>query len=454
MPTGVEGVYRHCAARRNGAVGTAAGHRRRNAAPRSVQAPTCTRPPQPGTMHSVTPNIGARKPPPYVQLRRGCLSGVMVARASPSPRLDRDGALVHTGGIMPKVDPESHTAHLRHGLKTGLASLMAYVFAGAAGLDFGYWAALSAVIVMQISVADSLQMCWYRLSGTAVGAIIGMTVILILPGNTYGTWAALFLSVGFCAYMTRYNARYRMAAITTSIVVLASFGHDGRMFFALERVLEIAIGVGSAFVVSIILWPIRASQALDERLRAHFDTCAQLYTTIVEAFLDHQRSLDPELLDAFAAEIGQNRPRFLKIVRHERLLYRNADTRELGRKIETLRLCTRNMGAMLHSLNDTPPPGRKLVMTPELRRIAEETAHAMRVIGADEPLHPTPLTEAIEHAETRLAQVRTEGVTGALPTRELMQFFSFFHTLRFTALDLLRHATGVEEGKTSGGSRE
>ena len=340
---------------------------------------------------------------------------------------------------MPKVDPESHTAHLRHGVKTGLASLMAFVLAGAIGLEYGYWAALSAVIVMQISVADSLQMCWYRFSGTAVGAVIGMTVMLIFPDTPLGTCAALFVSAGFCAYMTRYNARYRMAAITSTIVLLASLGHDGRMGFALERVVEIALGVVCAFGVSVTLWPLRASNALNERLREHFETCAALYSTIVEAFLDNQRSLDPELLDAFAAEVGQNRPRFLKVVRHERLVYRE-DTRELGRKVETLRLCTRNMGAMLHSLNDTPPPGRKLVMTPELQRIAEATADAMRAVGEDTPLHPLPLTEAIEQAENRLAHVRTEGVTAALPTRELMQFYSFFHTLRFTALDLLRHA--------------
>ena len=340
---------------------------------------------------------------------------------------------------MTYIDPESTTAHVRHGIKTGLASVLAFIIAGALGLQYGYWAALSAVIVMQLSVADSLQMCWYRLSGTAVGAVIGMAAILAFPETPVMTAAALFVSVGFCAYMTRYNARYRMAAITTAIVVLASLGHEGRIFFGLERVLEIFIGVSCAFVVGVLLWPLRAGKALQERLRNHFTICAELYETIVEAFLDRQKKLAPTLLDSFAAEMSDNRPRLLKVMRHERFLY-HEDTNSLGLKVETIRLCMRNMGAMLHSLNDTPGPGRELIIAPELRHIAETTANAMRAVGQGLPLDPAPLEAALEHAEKRIAELRNQGATLPLSTRDLLQFFSFFHTLRFVALDVLRHA--------------
>jgi len=100
----------------------------------------------------------------------------------------------------------------------------------------------------------------------------------------------------------------------------------------------------------------------------------------------------------------------------------------------------RNMGAMLHSLNDTPGPGRELIIAPELRHIAETTANAMRAVGQGLPLDPAPLEAALEHAEKRIAELRNQGATLPLSTRDLLQFFSFFHTLRFVALDVLRHA--------------
>lgn len=343
---------------------------------------------------------------------------------------------------MQYVDPESSLAHIRHGIKTALASVLAYIIACALGLHFGYWGALSAVIVMQISVADSLHMCWYRLSGTVVGAIIAIGAIVAFPETTWGTIAALFTSVAFCAYMTRFNARYKMAAITTCIVVLASLGQEGRILFGLERVLEILIGVSCAFAVSVMIWPLRAGHALNERLRIHFESCADLYSQIVEAFINHQQNLDPTLLDSLAAEIGTNRPRLIKVMRHEKFLFQD-DTHALSRKNETLRLCLRKMGAMLHSLNDTHGPGRELIMAPELRHIGNVTAEAMRAVGAGNPFDSARLQSAIDNAEARLADLRKQGVIDPLSTRDVLQFFSFFHTLRFTALDLLQLADVV-----------
>ncbi len=53
--------------------------------------------------------------------------------------------------------PQSQSPHLKHGVKTGIAAVMAYSVANLFHLSYGYWAALSAVIVMQINVADSIR---------------------------------------------------------------------------------------------------------------------------------------------------------------------------------------------------------------------------------------------------------------------------------------------------------
>lgn len=339
---------------------------------------------------------------------------------------------------MPYTNPDSNAAHVRHGVKTGLAALLAYGLAGLIGLQYGYWAALSAVIVMQLSVADSLQMCWYRLSGTAVGAVIGMAAILAFPETRVWTAIALFLAVGFCAYMTRYNSRYRMAAITASIVLLASLGQEHRLYFGFERVVEIFIGVTCAFAVSVLLWPLREGRALLERLRIEFRECAELLTALAEAYLDRREPPARSRLDAFGADVMASRARLLKVLRHERLLYRD-DTGSMSLMIDTLRLCLRNMGSLLHSLQDATDRGEPM-LEPELRRVATLTACVMDAVGRGEIPDGGPLREALDRAEARIAELRGQGATRSLPTRELLQFFSFFHILRFMALDVLRHA--------------
>lgn len=353
--------------------------------------------------------------------------------ATPNP----DPAPARTPHAMP-TDTDSTTAHLRHGVKTGLATLLAWGTAQALGLQFGYWAALSTVIVMQLSVADSMQMCWYRLSGTAIGAGIGIGAILAFPETPLWTAAGLFLAVGFCAFMTRYNARYRMAAITACIVMLASLGQEERLLFGLERVLEIGIGVASAFVVTVTLWPLRVGTNLRERLRRQFFAGAGHYGALVDAFLRRQAALDPAPLDAFAQETAANRALHTKVLRHERRLYHD-DTDQLRRMVRTLDDCTETMRGMLLSLNAVSGEGYDILMEPELRELADATMEVMRAVGRGRCPVRSRLEAALARADERLEELRAQGATRRFYLHKLMQFLTFFHGLRRMGQILLRH---------------
>jgi uncharacterized membrane protein YccC len=340
---------------------------------------------------------------------------------------------------MRHVDLNSTKSHIRHGIKTGLASVLAYIAAEMCQLPFGYWAALSAVIVMQMSVADSIRMCWYRFSGTAVGALIAAIAILICPDNQPMTLLVLFLSIAFCAYMTRYNARYRMAAITTSIVFLASMGQPDRLIFGMERVLEIALGVTCAFIVSVTLWPQRASTALTLRLQNQFATMAGLYGELIDAFLHRQSMLVPDLLDKLEADVVANRSLYQGVLHHERLLYRD-DTHALGLQLGTLETCLPHLRAMLNSLNDPQEQGYDILMEVELRALTKAIQQALTAIGQGDTPEEEPLAQALNIAHARLSDLRGQGVTKRFSLQMLMKFFSFYHSQRFMARVLLRHA--------------
>lgn len=339
---------------------------------------------------------------------------------------------------MPYVDPDSLHAHVRHGIKTALATILALVAAKALGLHFGYWAALSAVIVMQVSVADSVQMGWYRVTGTAIGAAMGVVAITAVPDTEIMNSAALFLAVGVCAFMTRYNSRYRMAAITATIVIMASTGQPDRVVYGLERVVEIAIGVGCAFAVSVLLWPLKATTALRRRLEAHFGQSADYYSMLVESYLDRQTPLSPHLLDVFSKAVHANRAQWRQARRHEGLIYRDA-TRDIDDRIDILERCAQHMRSMLRSLDDVQgEAGFDVIMAAELREIAQAVVQAMDAVAEGGTPSTQRLRAALEAADKRLADLRGQGVTRRLSLARLMQFFSFFHAMRSIARDVVR----------------
>ena len=336
------------------------------------------------------------------------------------------------------VDPDSHHSMLRHALKTGIAAVLAYGIAHLFHLKYGYWATLSAVIVMQVYVADSVQMCLYRFSGTAVGALIGMIAILLFPATPAMTVLALFCSVGFCAYMTRYNARYRMASITVCIVVLASIDQENRLVFGMLRVLEIGLGVAAAFLVSVLLWPVRAGTALKARLMERFDDCARSYDTIMEAFLALQSGLDPKLLNRLHSDIREGRALYRKVLNHERRMY-HEDTDLLGLKISTLEKCGAHLQAMLQALNSEQGRGYEIIMAEELRQLANATMDVMHCIATGCGLHMSTLAQALDRAEERLLELRRDGATRRFNLQKLVQFFAFYHEVRAMGIDILAY---------------
>jgi len=329
-------------------------------------------------------------------------------------------------------------AHLRHGIKTGLAAILAYAVVHWFGLQHGFWAVLSAVIVMQINVADSVRLCWYRLTGTALGAVIGIVTILAFPEPGWMTGLGLFLAVGFCAYMTRYNPRFHMAAITVVIIVVAGLEEDQRVIFGLYRILEIALGVGSAFLVTVLVWPRRAGTTLKEQLRGHYGEAARCHEILVEAFLSRQTSVDPHLLDKLQDKAVGARDLLGKAIRHERLLS-SEDPTALGRRVSALESCVEHMRAMQHVLNDFEEgQGYDIIMAEQVRTLAQAVKDVLLATGAGREPALDHLEAALHGFEQRLEELRKAGVTKRFNLNKLLQVFSFLHAMQYMAKGLLK----------------
>jgi uncharacterized membrane protein YccC len=126
-------------------------------------------------------------------------------------------------------------------------------------LDNSFWAGTTAAIVCQPSLGASLRKGWYRMIGTAVGAVGIVVLTAVFPQDRFGflftlaLWVAASVVVGtllrnFSAYAAAL-AGYT-AAIVASDVLGATGGPSSDVFMlAITRASEICIGIVSAGLV-------------------------------------------------------------------------------------------------------------------------------------------------------------------------------------------------------------
>ncbi len=151
-------------------------------------------------------------------------------------------------------------AQFRLSLRVSVAALIAFALAELFGLAQGYWAVLTAVIVIQASVGGSLKAGVDRLIGTLCGAAFGALVALLVPHtDPVPRGLALIAAVAPLALLAAFSSSFRVAPVTAVIVLLGSAAQQGGpLASAAGRVLEIGLGCIVGLGVSLAVLPARA----------------------------------------------------------------------------------------------------------------------------------------------------------------------------------------------------
>jgi uncharacterized membrane protein YccC len=320
--------------------------------------------------------------------------------------------------------------YLFFGLKVALAVSLSHLALYASGLGNGVMAALSALVVMQMRVADTVELSGSRLLGALIGAVAGTAGILLAPNSPTGNLAALFISTLLCTFITRWNPRFRMSAVAAAAVILAGAGHDAnRLLIASHQLLEICSGVLIALAVSLCFRPMRAAEALYASLKAQCRLAADTLDRLTAAFLDHQRHLPPAVLEPFLFAVRENHDMLAKVREHESLLYYREHA-QLGHLVQGLDLVTTHLNALFDALDDVCDEGVDLIMTPEIRDLSGTVSATLRHIA--EPASETPwpdLTLQERFCRTRMNELRAAGILRRLSTDKLVQVLSFYQAL-------------------------
>lgn len=334
---------------------------------------------------------------------------------------------------------------VRFGIKTGMATVLAYFLTRGLGLEHWQWAVIAGLVAMQGTVADAIQSALNQIIGTILGAVLGIGILYVLPGDMVWLGVALFGGVALASSLSRYSPRFNMASITIAVVLLAGAGQAGPVTdpvgVGLSRMMEISIGVGSAMVISMVVWPVRLADSLRRDLSDQYQRCALFVDTLLSAFINRQKQVDEEMVEELADKTWVNHEQLLHVRKHESMVYQY-DHDMLALQVQALDRAVQHLLPMMETLNDYEERGYDVIMAAELRLLADAIMAALRHMGGRTPAAPAPdlirnLTAMVDRTERRLGQLRDEGAMNRFNLHEIMQFFTFFHALRGMAADLL-----------------
>jgi uncharacterized membrane protein YgaE (UPF0421/DUF939 family) len=210
------------------------------------------------------------------------------------------------------LNPSS--ANFRLAIKTALAGCLAMYFASILRMPQPYWAAISAMIVMQTNLGAAVKQSWIRFAATAVGAAVSIPFMEAFGQNLVVFGVAVLVTVVLCTILHLEDG-LRLAAVTIAIIMLVP--NTGRPWVpALNRFLEVSFGILIALVVAEFVLPATALESLRQALA---ETFLQLDTFLSALLLRFrgERVDDLEALRASLATLARQNAAFHAHGRYE-----------------------------------------------------------------------------------------------------------------------------------------
>ncbi len=119
------------------------------------------------------------------------------------------------------------------------------------GLHEGFWAAISAIVVMQANLDDTRHSARDRFIGTAIGGLIAWGCASIWHAHVW-IYALSVLITVFCCWVANIGNAGRLAAVTVTVIVLIPRQEPiGQVawfrFLEVSWGIAVAVGIVSAF---------------------------------------------------------------------------------------------------------------------------------------------------------------------------------------------------------------
>lgn len=358
-----------------------------------------------------------------------------------------------------------HDPEFRLAFRVTVAAALAFLLARLLHLPQGFWAVITAVIVIQGSVGGSLKAAMDRFVGTLAGAVLGAIVAVAIPhASTAGLCIALMVAVAPLALLAALKPGFRVAPVTALIMLLPTGSLALEPWVtALDRVTEIILGDIVGVGVALLILPARAhAQVAKGASRVAALNADLLGALLGGAMSGEGRAGVPAIhaqiraalkaLETSAEEAGRERRSHLTD---------QPDPEPLLRGLYRLR---HDLVMIGRAASTALPPPLMDRMAATLAGVREAAAARLRDLAealrdARAPGSPQALEAATRAYASAIDALRAEGVLREQPGTVIGRFWSLpfaFEQLHQDLNDLARVAAGwagqEPEKETAGGS--
>ncbi len=330
----------------------------------------------------------------------------------------------------------------KQAVKTAIAGVISLFVTKLFRLPEGYWAAISALIVMQSNLGATLSASRTRLAGTAVGAVIGGLFFAMFGTNILGFALAVTIAFMVCDLL-RLAESQRLATVTVAIIMLIG-RTNAAWIVALHRFTEVALGILIALLVSLTLWPNHARRSVRQGLADLLLKLGTFYQAVMRSYRRQPGAPIDARKEEVSSAIRKNsdllqyalQESFGPMKERESLALLAHQVERLFRAVETMEFAVRDSSSDTYFRN----------FEGELKQLEEGVSAALDALSksiAAGKLYPEwpDLPGMIAALDQRASQAREAGASMNYSLDEILRFYSLLLGSRNLAGELeLLHA--------------
>ena len=169
---------------------------------------------------------------------------------------------------------------LRHGLRLGAATGISMgVFTalgpgGILGVTHGAWVTLTLMAVLRPTLGDSVEMAMQRTIGTAIGGVVAVGMLVVLPAQAALVGGIIVVST-LAALLSPVNAMWFVILFTPIPLVFAASGGASGTDLMWERLTATGLACTAGMIIATLLWPTRSAHELPQILARALRTDAR-----------------------------------------------------------------------------------------------------------------------------------------------------------------------------------